>query len=131
MFPVFPELGVKQQRGSRVKADSDSARKLFDDIDRSTLGRLLGSLKNCISLDDGLTERFASALKARNRLFHGFYETHHFKIQTDEGRDAMFADLDALHDELFNAWQVAAAMTATTTKFVLELRGMSVHGETP
>lgn len=115
------------EHGWHVEADPDSARKLLDDIDRSTLGRLLGSLRNCVSLDDGLTECFASALKARNRLFHGFYESHNFKIQTDEGRDAMIADLEVLHDELFNAWQVASAMTATATKFVLELRGTPVH----
>lgn len=83
------------EHGWHVEADPDSARKLLDDIDRSTLGRLLGSLRNCVSLDDGLTERFAFALKAQNRLFHGFYELHNFKIQTDEGRDAMIADLDA------------------------------------
>lgn len=109
------------EHGWHVKADPNSARKLLDDIDRSTLGRLLGSLKDCVSLDDRLTERFASALQARNRLFHGFYESHNSKIQHDEGRDAMIADLEALHDELFNAWQVASTMNAMATKFSLEL----------
>lgn len=113
------------EHGWHVEADSDSARKLLNDIDRSTLGRLLGNLKNCVSLDDKLTERFASALKARNRLFHGFYELHNFKIQTDEGRDEMVVDLEVLHDELFNAWRIASAMASTAMEFMLKLREAS------
>ncbi len=110
------------EHGWHHEADPDEARKLLDHIDRSTLGQLLGTLKNCVSLDDGLVDRFASALKARNRLFHRFYETHNFKIQTDDGRDAMVSDLDALHSELFNAWQLASKMTALATEFLLEAR---------
>lgn len=52
-----------------------------------------------------------SAVQARNRLNHGFFEKHNFSIQTDQGRHAMLADLEALHEELFNAWQLASAMT--------------------
>jgi hypothetical protein len=110
------------EHGWHVEPDPDSARKLLDEIDRFTLGRLLGNIKKCVAVDEGLADRFASALKARNRLFHGFYEKHNFKIQTDEGRDAMIADLEVLHEELFSAWQVASAMTALSTAFVLETR---------
>ena len=80
-------------------------------------------MKKCVGLDDGLTDRFASALQTRNRLFHLFYESHNFKIQTDEGRDAMMADLEAIHVELFDAWQIAGKMTAMATAFLLQLRG--------
>lgn len=110
------------EQGWRIEADSDRARKLLHDIDRSTLGHLLGSLKKCVGLDDRLADRFASALQTRNKLFHRFYEAHNFKIQTDEGRDTMMADLETMHVELFNAWQVASGMTATATAFLLELR---------
>ena len=109
------------EQGWRFKADTEKARKLLRDIDRSTLGHLLGSLKKCVGLDDGLADRFASALQTRNRLFHRFYESHNFKIQTDAGRDAMMADLEAIHVELFNAWQVASSMTASATAISLEL----------
>ncbi|QQM28870.1 hypothetical protein JET14_10930 [Martelella lutilitoris] len=104
------------------KADPDKARKLLRDIDRSTLGHLLRSLEKCVVLDDGLADRFASALHTRNRLFHRFYESHNFKIQTDAGRDGMMSDLEAMHVELFNAWQIASSMTATATAFLLRLR---------
>ncbi|TPK82538.1 hypothetical protein FJ936_23880 [Mesorhizobium sp. B2-4-13] len=110
------------ERGWHHQGDPDDARKLLDHIDRSTLGQLLGTLKNCVGLDHGLVDRFASALKARNRLFHWFYKTHGFKIQTDEGRDTMVADLEVLHSELFNAWQVASKMTTLATSFLLEAK---------
>ncbi|MCA0050633.1 hypothetical protein LB577_27395 [Mesorhizobium sp. B283B1A] len=110
------------ERGWHHEVDPDDARKVLDHIDRSTLGQLLGTLKNCVSLDYGLVDRFACALKARNRLVHRFYETHGFKIQTDEGRDAMVADLEVLHSELFNAWQAASKITAVATAFLLEAK---------
>jgi hypothetical protein len=110
------------EQGWRSKADSDKARKLLHDIDRSTMGHLLNNLKKCVRLDDGLADRFASALQTRNRLFHRFHESHNFKIQTDEGRDAMMADLETMHVDLVNAWQVASSMAGAATAFLLELR---------
>lgn len=113
------------EQGLRFKTDSDKARKLLHDIDRSTLGQLLGSLKKCVGLDDRLADRFASSLQTRNRLFHRFYESHNFKIQTDEGRDVMMADLETMHVELFNAWQVASSITVTATTLLLKARNVN------
>lgn len=110
------------EHGWHLNTDPDSARKLLNEIDRITLGRLLARLKECIAIDEELADRFAMALKARNRLFHGFYEFHNFKIQTDEGRASMIADLEVLHGELFGAWQAASAMTASATAFLLETK---------
>ena len=76
------------------------------------------TLKGRVRLESGLEARFESALKARNRLNHGFYERHNFKIQTDEGRDEMIADLEALHDELFHAWQIAGAMNSLVSEII-------------
>jgi hypothetical protein len=42
---------------------------------------------------------------------HGFYERHNTRIQTDAGRDKMLEDLELLHAELFQAWQMASAMS--------------------
>ena len=108
------------EKGWHVAPDPESARKALDDIDASTLGMMLRHLKRATTIDDVITDKFASALKARNRLMHGFYERHNFKIQTDEGRDVMMADLEKLHDELFHAWQLASTMTGLTMKFFLE-----------
>lgn len=99
------------KNGWHVAPDAARATVILETIDRSTLGRLLNDLKQHVQLSDDLVNRFDSALRARNRLNHGFFERHNFKIETDEGRAEMYADLEALHIELFNAWQIASAMT--------------------
>lgn len=110
------------ESGWHVVPDVASGRDLLREIDRSTLGGLLTKLKRHVEIDDHLSARFASALAARNRLNHGFYERHNFKIQTDEGRDVMMADLEALHDELFTAWQLAGAMTSLASEVIMRER---------
>ncbi len=99
--------------GWHAKPDGKSALKLQREIDRSTLGQLLAKLRNHFGFDDALIAKFSSALKSRNRLNHGFYERHNYTIQTDQGRDAMVADLETLHRELLEAWQVAGAIAST------------------
>jgi hypothetical protein len=69
------------------------------------------ALKQYTSLDDDNIAKFNSALSARNRLNHGFFERHNFAIQTAEGRDAMIADLESMHCELFEAWQLAGQLS--------------------
>lgn len=109
------------QHGWHVKPDGASARAVLDDIERSTLGRLISTLKKHAGIDDGLAARFQSALEARNKLNHGFYERHNFRIQTDEGRQLMFDDLESLHDELFEAWQIACTMTQLANEAMADL----------
>lgn len=106
--------------GWHVVPDGESGRNLLRDIDKSTLGGLLSKLQRHVELDEDLSARFASALAARNRLNHGFYEHHNFKIQTDEGRDVMMADLEALHDELFTAWRLAGTMTSLASEVIMQ-----------
>ena len=101
------------------------------DIDRSTLGQLLVKLRLSFSFDEALTEQFASALKARNRLNHGFYERHNLAIQTDEGRDAMFANLSVLHDELFDAWRMADRISTAFLEAFLHARSEAINEPTP
>lgn len=93
--------------GWHVTPDREAATKALQDIDGSTLGRLLGKFKDELQIEPVIADQFTRALKVRNRLFHGFYERHNFKTQTEEGRDAMIADLEDMHDELFRAWRVA------------------------
>lgn len=85
--------------------------KLFaDSLDRLTLGQLLRKLRVHLVLPDDLEDQFMRALKARNRLTHGFFEHHNFRIQTHEGRDIMIADLEDLHTEIFRCWRVASGI---------------------
>jgi len=87
------------EHGWHVVPDGERARATLEEIDRSTLGRLLSGLKRHVALEDDLETRFSAALQARNCLTHGFYERHNFKIQTDVGRDEMISDLELLHEE--------------------------------
>ena len=57
---------------------------------------------------------FLKALKTRNRLIHGFFLRHNFESQTDQGRDEMLADLEAMHIQLYMAWQRADYLAAIT-----------------
>jgi hypothetical protein len=98
--------------------DGVAAKAVLDTIDRSTLGRVLNDLKRHIAIEGDLEESFASALKSRNRLTHGFFERHNFKIQTEDGRRKMIAELDLLHAELFVAWQAAHKLTTIISAVV-------------
>jgi hypothetical protein len=102
--------------------DGDAARKVLDSIERSTLGRLLKLLGTHLTLEGGLEDIFSSALIARNRLMHGWFERHNFKIQTSNGRADMIADLDNLHSELFKAWQLAGKLTTSFSAAMTELK---------
>lgn len=110
------------ENGWYVKPDPVNARKELDQIEAHTLWRLLGVLKGKVPFDEHLAERFASALKARNRLNHGFFERHNFKIQTDEGRDVMIAYLEEPHEELFQVWRFASGLTAAMAELLTKLR---------
>jgi hypothetical protein len=108
-------LCLQAQRERWHEMPDGAAAAFLDQIDRKTLGRLLADVKLHVRFEDGAEEFFASALEARNRLIHGFFERHNFKIQTDDGRDKMVADLEELHIELFAAWQVASALSTTVS----------------
>jgi hypothetical protein len=100
-----------------VQPDPEAAQKFAHNLDAATLGTLLNKLKGSgvIQIDDAIKDRFASALKGRNRLIHGWHERHNTRFQTDEGRDKMIGDLEKLHTELFQAWQIAQAMMKAVT----------------
>ena len=116
-------LGARGLGGNwHVEPSPEEGGRLLEEINRSTLGHLLKTLKRHVEFKPDLETKLTSALKARNRLTHGFYERHNFKIQTDEGRDQMIADLELLHEELFQAWQLASAMTLLLSDIILDLK---------
>lgn len=93
---------IATELGTALLAVSGLALNWHVDLDPITARRIL---------DDTFVERLAKGLKARNRLFHGFYEKHNSKIDTDEGRDILLQDLDHLHADLTMAYHLASAMT--------------------
>lgn len=114
-------LGIKGlKRGWHLSPQPDEAWRALDRIEKSTLGTLLKEIQEHVTFEGDLPAFFFAALKTRNRLMHGFYEHHNFKIQTDEGRDEMLADLETMHTELFNAWQVADQISSATVATSIE-----------
>lgn len=111
-------------RGWHKTPDPKQGKKLLKLLDRQTMGKLLQGVKESAGIDDDTKNQFTSALKARNRLFHGFFERHNFRIETDEGRDLMIADLEQLHDELFKAWQTASSMAASLFVLMAKLKAL-------
>lgn len=105
-------LGIQglQQGWVAVPRPGEAAAAL-DRIEKRTLGALLKELEKLVTFEGDLPAFFLSALKTRNKLMHGFYERHNFKMLTEQGRDAMLTDLEEMHSELFRAWRVAEAMT--------------------
>jgi hypothetical protein len=71
--------------GWTILPDRDAAREVLDEIDRSTLGRLLHRLKRHLNIEGGLEESFSSTLEARNQLMHGFFQNPQFQ-DSDPGR---------------------------------------------
>jgi len=76
------------RNGWHVTPNRERAQVVLDDINRSTLGRLLTTLKKHIELGDDLEDRFASALLARNRLNHGSLKNTilRFRLRMDATR---------------------------------------------
>jgi len=95
------------------------ARVVLDSIQQSTLGILLKTVQQHVTFEDDVTETFCVALKTRNRLMHGFFEGHNFKIQTGNGRDEMLADLEIMHEVLFAAWQTADRISSAFIEALL------------
>lgn len=117
--------GLKE--GWYAEPDAKAAAKMLRDIERSTLGGLLAKLRLSFGFDEAMTAKFDSALKARNRLNHGFYERHGFAIQTDEGRDVMLADLSSLHEELLDAWRAADRIGTAFNEAFAHAHGVAAH----
>lgn len=96
-----------EERGWHLKADPEQAAEFYEKLNRKTLGQILNSLRDYLDLEDQVAESFELALKARNRLNHGFFERHNFAMFTEPGRDAMIQELETMHAQLVDAYEIA------------------------
>jgi hypothetical protein len=86
--------------------DSDAARKNLDEINASTLGRLIIAFGKSHARPDQFDELgLSAALKERNRLAHHFYRQHNFRRNSDAGRAIMMQDLESMHDTILKAYK--------------------------
>lgn len=109
-------------KGWHKTPEPQIGRQLLAAIEKHTLGQLIRNLRSTVDIDDETISIFESALNTRNRLIHGFYERHNFRIQSDEGRDQMLADLEMMHEELFMAWRIASTMESGLMEHLVRLK---------
>lgn len=87
--------------------DSVAARKNLDEINASTLGRLIIAFGRSHARPEQFDELgLSAALKERNRLAHHFYRQHNFRRNSDAGRVIMMQDLESMHDTILEAYKV-------------------------
>lgn len=91
--------------------DAERATGIYDRINRKTLGQLIRSLESAGNSVANLEDVLADALTARNRLTHSFYLQHNFRLNSDDGRDAMVRDLDSLQHQLMEAYKAVLLLS--------------------
>ena len=62
------------------------------------------------SIDD-LEKLLSDAVASRNRLTHSFYLQHNFRRNSHDGRDVMLCDLEAIHEELLEAYKAVLLLS--------------------
>ena len=72
-----------------------------------------------------MAECFELALRARNRLNHGFFERHNFAIFAEGGREAMIAELEVIHIQIVAAYDIAQPASMQLLARVQAARGSS------
>ena len=87
------------------------ATAIYDRINKQTLGALVRSLGSIGDSIDDLEELLSDAVASRNRLTHSFYLQHNFRRNSDNGRDVMLCDLEAIHEELLEAYKAVLLLS--------------------
>ena len=100
----------------------NKATAIFERINKQTLGQLIQSFGSIgVSIDD-LEQLLSNALASRNRLAHSFYLHHNLRRNSDEGRDVMLRDLEAIHEDLLEAYKAVSLLSGVDIeKLALEL----------
>jgi hypothetical protein len=101
---VLIEHGIVEENLANQRNPTRAA-DLFRQINHHTLGQLITTLKAKNQSIANLEGVLAKALEERNRLFHSFYRQHNLRRNSDEGRQRMLDDLEAIHGTLLDAFK--------------------------
>ena len=85
-----------REAGLLEQDDPKKETEIQNDIKRMTLGRLLGHLRPLENFDEDLYQLLRHANDSRIRLFHFFHLDHNFRHNSEEGREVMLRDLEAI-----------------------------------
>jgi hypothetical protein len=88
-------------------------RAIVDDVNSRTFGNLLKQIRTIGGVSESIQRIVEEALEKRNYLVHKFFRSHNLRINSEEGRNEMIADLRAIHESLSRAHAVLAGMTQT------------------
>ena len=98
------------------------ASEIYKQINKQTLGQLIRSLGPFGDSIEDLEQLLSDALASRNRLAHSFYLQHNFRRNSDDGRDVILRDLQAIHEDLLEAYKVVLLLSGfDMEKLVREL----------
>ena len=86
-------------------SDPDRATAIYRRINKQTLGQLIRSLGSIGESNVELDRQLDRALASRNRLTHAFFLQHNNRLNSDHGRDVMLRDLEAIHQQLLEAYK--------------------------
>jgi uncharacterized membrane protein YccC len=117
-----------EERGWHLNANPQQAAAFYDKLNRKTLGQILTSLRANLEIADPEAQSFKRALEARNRLNHGFFERHNFAIYSEAGRDAMLDELETMHEQLVEAYEIAQPAASQIVARVQAARASADRG---
>ena len=87
------------------------ATTIYKQINKQTLGQLIRCLGPIGDSIANLEQMLSDALDSRNRLTHSFYLQHNFRRNSDDGRDVMLRDLEAIHEDLLDAYKAVLLLS--------------------
>ena len=86
---------------------------VINDVNRRTFGNLLKQIRKIGDISEGIESSVTEALEKRNYLIHKFFRTHNLAIHSQEGREAMRAELREIFEVLSRAHTILSGMTHT------------------
>ena len=105
--------------------DPGKATAIYKQINRQTLGQLIQSLGPGADSFANLEQLLAKALASRNRLTHSFYLQHNLRRNSDDGRNVMLRDLEAIHDDLLEAYKAVLLLSGIDLEKLVAEHGSS------
>ena len=103
--------------------DPSRATAIYDQINKRTLGRLIRSLGKVGASTVGLEQLLSDALVSRNRLVHSFYLEHNLRRNSDDGREVMLSDLEAIHENLLDAFKAVMLLSGVDLEKLVAAQG--------
>ena len=103
--------------------DPSRATPIYDQISKQTLGRLIQSLGKVGASTVGLEQLLSDALVSRNRLAHSFYLKHNLRRNSDDGREVMLSDLEAIHKNLLDAYKAVLLLSGVDLEKLVAAQG--------